>query len=67
MDEVLTEALRTVDNTKRAALLARASELSMNDLGIIPSHYQTNVWASKKGIKVTARADEYTLATGIAR
>ena len=67
MDEVLTEALRTVDNTKRAALLARASELSMNDLGIIPSHYQTNVWASRKGFKVVARADEYPLATGITR
>ncbi|MGL4441899.1 MAG: ABC transporter substrate-binding protein, partial [Bosea sp. (in: a-proteobacteria)] len=67
MDDVLTEALRTVDDTKRATLLARASELAMNDLGIIPSHYQTNVWASKKGIKVTPRADEYTLATGITR
>ncbi len=67
MDDVLTEALRTVDDTKRAALLARTSELAMNDLCIIPSHYQTNVWASKKGIKVTPRADEYTLATGISR
>lgn len=66
-DDVLAEALRTVDDTKRAALLARASELSMNDLCIIPSHYQTNVWASKKGIKVTARADEATLAMGITR
>ena len=67
MDDVLTEALRTVDDAKRATLLARASEIAMNDLGIIPSHYQTNVWASKKGIKVTPRADEYTLATGISR
>ena len=39
----------------------------MSDLGIIPSHYQTNVWASRKGFKVVARADEYTLATGITR
>ena len=67
MDDVLTEALRTVDDAKRATLLARASEIAMNDIGIIPSHYQTNVWASKKGIKVTPRADEYTLATGISR
>ncbi len=67
MDDVLAEALRTVDEPKRAALLARTSELAMNDLCIIPSHYQTNVWASKKGIKVIPRADEYTLATGITR
>ncbi len=67
LDDKIAEALRTVDETKRAVLLAEASEIGMNDLGIIPSHYQTNVWASKKGIKVTARADEYTLATGITR
>lgn len=67
LDDKLNEALKTVDNAKRQALLAQASELAMNDGCIIPSHYQTNVWASKKGIKVTARADEYTLATGITR
>lgn len=67
LDAKLDEALATVDDGKRAALLAEASEIAFNDVGIIPSHYQTNVWASKKGIKVEARADEYTLATGITR
>ncbi|MCX7342089.1 MAG: ABC transporter substrate-binding protein [Hyphomicrobiales bacterium] len=66
-DDKLAEALRTVDDARRAVLLAEVSEIGMKDVGIIPSHYQTNVWASKKGIKVTARADEYTLAMGISR
>jgi peptide/nickel transport system substrate-binding protein len=66
-DDVLSQATRTVDDTKRAALLAQASEIAMNDKCIIPSHYQTNVWASRRGFKVTPRADEYTLATGITR
>lgn len=65
LDAKLDEAIGTVDDAKRAALLATASEIAFNDFAIIPSHYQTNVWASKKGIKVEARADEYTLATGI--
>ncbi len=67
LDAKLEEALATVDDAKRAALLAEASEIAMKDFGIIPSHYQTNVWASRKGFKVEARADEYTLATGITR
>jgi len=48
-------------------LLGEASEIAFNNLGIIPSHYQTNVWASRRGVKVEARADEYTIATGISR
>ena len=67
LDAKLTEALATVDDAQRAALLAEASEIAFNDVGIIPSHYQTNVWASRKGFKVQARSDEYTLATGISR
>jgi peptide/nickel transport system substrate-binding protein len=66
-DAKLDEALRTVDDTKRAALLAETSEIGMNDFGIIPSHYQVNVWASRKAFAVEPRADEYTLATGIKR
>ena len=67
LDAKLDQALATVDDKKRAALLAEASEIAFNDLGIIPSHYQTNVWASRKGVKVEARADEYTLASGVSR
>lgn len=67
LDTKLDQALATVDDKKRAALLGEASEIAFNDLGIIPSHYQTNVWAARRGIKVEARADEYTIATGISR
>jgi peptide/nickel transport system substrate-binding protein len=66
-DDKVAEALRTVDDTKRAALLAEASEIGMKDFGIIPTHYQVNVWAARKGFKVTPRADEYSLAMGISR
>lgn len=67
LDAKLEEALATVDDNKRAALLAEASEIAFNDVGIIPSHYQTNVWATRKGFKIEARADEYTLAMGVSR
>jgi len=64
-DAKLEEALRTVDDAKRDLALAAAMEIGMEDVGLIPTHYQLNTWASRKGFKVQARTDEYTLATGI--
>lgn len=64
-DTKLDEALRTVDDAKRNLALAAAMEIGMNDVGLIPTHYQLNTWAARKGFKVVPRTDEYTLATGI--
>ena len=66
MDVVLDEALATVDDTKRAALLAKATDIGIGeDQGIIPLHYQVNTWAAKKGLKYIARTDERTYAMGV--
>ena len=34
----------------------------MEDLGIMPIHFQYTIWATKKGVAYTPRTDEYTLA-----
>ncbi|MFY0611086.1 MAG: ABC transporter substrate-binding protein [Hyphomicrobiaceae bacterium] len=62
VDKLLEDALATVDDKKRAALLAEATEVAINDGGIIPLHYQVNTWAAKKGISYKARTDERTIA-----
>jgi len=62
VDKLIEEALATVDDEKRAALLAQATEIAIDDLAIIPLHYQVNTWAARKGIKYNARTDEYTVA-----
>lgn len=62
VDKLLEDALATVDDKKRAALLAQATEVAVNDGGIIPLHYQVNTWAAKKGIGYKARTDERTIA-----
>lgn len=67
LDKLVEQALATVDDAKRQELLAKASELAMGDVGLIPSHYQINTWATKAGLKYTARADEYTLAMSAAQ
>jgi peptide/nickel transport system substrate-binding protein len=64
-DALLTRALATVDDAQREALLGQASEMAMNDVGIIPTHYQLNTWAVRRPIKMEARADEYTLPSTI--
>ena len=65
-DDVLDEALATVDDEKRAALLAKATEIAIGrEQAIIPLHYQVNTWAGTKGLKYIPRTDERTLAMGV--
>ncbi|MCK0150845.1 ABC transporter substrate-binding protein [Marivita sp. S6314] len=66
-DALIEEALRTVDDAKREELLARATEIAINDVAIIPTHFQVNTWASREGIRYIARTDEYTLAMGVVK
>ena len=65
LDNLINEALTTVDDTKRASILATATEIAMKDVAIIPTHYQINTWAARAGLRVDARTDEYTLANGV--
>ena len=61
VNKVLNEALATVDDSKRGALLAKATEIAIGEnTGIIPLHYQVNTWATRKGLKFDPRADERT-------
>jgi len=65
VDRLIEDALATVDDARRAALLARATEIAIEDVAIIPLHYQVNTWASKKGIKYKPRTDERTVAYSV--
>ena len=62
VNNLLSEALETVDDRKREKLLQEAVTIAMNELGIIPLHHQINTWATRKGIAFVPRTDEYTLA-----
>lgn len=66
MDKLLNEALATVDDTKRAELLAAATDQAIGkDQAIIPLHYQVNTWAARKPWKYLPRTDERTTAMGV--
>jgi peptide/nickel transport system substrate-binding protein len=61
-DKMVSDALVTMDDRKREAMIQQAAETVMNDTGLIPIHYEVSTWATAKGYKYTARTDQYTLA-----
>ncbi len=65
LDKLIIEGLATIDDTKRAALFAKASEVAMEDVSVIVSHYQFNTWATRKGLEYEPRTDENTLAMSV--
>jgi peptide/nickel transport system substrate-binding protein len=64
-DKVLSDALVTMDDKKRETMIQQAAEMVMGDVGLIPLHYEVSTWAAVKGVKYTARTDQYTLAMGL--
>ena len=64
-DKVLSDALVTMDSKKREAMIIQAAEMVMGDVGLIPLHYEVSTWAVSKGLKYTARTDQYTLAMSL--
>ena len=64
-DAKLNEAMRTLDDAKREAILQEATRMAMADTGLIPIHIQKNAWALRHGLTIDARADEYTRAQDV--
>jgi peptide/nickel transport system substrate-binding protein len=62
-DKMVTDALVTMDDRKREAMIQQAAEVAMNDTALIPIHYEVSTWATAKGYRYTPRTDQYTLAT----
>lgn len=64
-DDALNTALVTVDDAKREALLQKAMEISMNDLGVIPLFFLAHNWALRADLDFAPRTDGYTLAANV--
>lgn len=65
MDRLLEEALTTVDDGRRAALLQQATEAAMEDVGLIPVHFLKAVWGMRKDLTYQSRSDAYTIASEV--
>ncbi len=56
VDQLLGDALQTMDDERRDELLGRAIRFAMNDQPLIPVFYPIFDFAAKKGLVVTPRA-----------
>jgi peptide/nickel transport system substrate-binding protein len=65
LDGLTEQALVTLDDGRREALLQQATKLATEDVGLMPLFLLNNSWASRKGLRYEARRDEYTLAQGL--
>ncbi len=61
-DRVFKRALVTVDPATREKLLQESLTLALADLPSIPLHFESSIWAFRKGLTYEGRADQYTLA-----
>ena len=67
VDALLGEALGTIDDAKRAALLAQASRIAMADYSVLPLHFEMTTWAMRKELAYTPRVDQNTQAMMVKR
>jgi peptide/nickel transport system substrate-binding protein len=67
VDDLVLRAVKVMDDTQRNAMLAEATEIAFEDLGMIPLYFVNNTWASRKPIIIEGRADEHTMAQGAKR
>jgi len=61
-DRLMDLAAAELDQAKREEHLRQATRVAIADVAIIPTHWQVNVWASKKGLRYEPRIDEMTFA-----
>jgi len=58
VDAVIDRAIEAIDPTERNRLYGEAAALAMADMPIIPIHFQTNIWATRKGLRQLQRMNE---------
>ena len=65
LDALLREALATVDDEKRSGLLQQATEAGIEDVGIIPLHYEVTLWGMRGDLAFEGNTSQYTQAFDI--
>jgi peptide/nickel transport system substrate-binding protein len=65
IDAVLDQARTDTNPTSRGNAIAQAQRLAIQDVAVIPTHYQLNLWAGRRGLRMEPRMDEMTLGQDI--
>lgn len=64
-DKVYLAAANTVDAAKRKKGLEEATQIALDNVPLIPLHFESSIWAFRKGLTYEGRRDQYTLATSV--
>lgn len=64
-DKVFLEAFTTVDDAKRKQLLQESTRMALEGVPLIPLHFESTIWAYKKGLSYEGRRDQYTIAMSV--
>ena len=62
VDKTLTDSTAEFDAAKREAILRDSAKIVSDDVGVIPLYHYQNIWAAKKGLKVTPASSDRTTA-----
>ncbi|SMX32659.1 ABC transporter substrate-binding protein [Maliponia aquimaris] len=65
LDAVIEEALATVEPGKHDELLRKASRIVVDDVAILPLHFEVTPWALRAGLTMLPRADQHTVLTTV--
>jgi peptide/nickel transport system substrate-binding protein len=65
LDAEIETALATVEPEAHDAALRRASKIVVDEVAILPLHYEVTPWALRKGLTITPRADQHTVLTTV--
>ena len=65
VDAVIEQSLATVDPAKREALYLQATEMAMQEVPVIPLHFQVGIWGVRKELTMRMRTYEGTRAWDI--
>jgi len=62
VDQALDQATAEFDPAKREAILRGSVKVVSDDVGVIPLFHYQNIWAAKKGLKVSTAVSDRTTA-----
>jgi peptide/nickel transport system substrate-binding protein len=67
LDSLINEAVHTLDEKQRDALIVKATEIITHELPFILLYQEMDIWAAHKGFRYIPRHDERTVAMNVVR
>ncbi len=64
-NDAIVKAVGTVDEKKRIELLHVAGKRLLDQMGFVPIHFESTIWAYRKGLDYIGRMDQNTLAMSV--